>query len=298
MRGWLRIVTVLTCVTLVAAVGSIVVFRHTNRWTSPVVMAHSNRPVTAGSVTTLRLPAADAPDGSRPVWMYRPGVPDSSDLPVLYLLHGLPGSIALADDLYLRQTLDTAFTSGKLRPFVVVVPDGNSVGAYDTEWADSVAGTTGSVRLESFVTGPLIKAVEGHHRRDRTHRAIAGFSMGGYGAMNLALRHAKLYSQVVSLAGYFHIDDQSGVFGGLPAAQQANSPDQHVANAARTRVMLADGDADGTVAGGETARMAALMRNAGQHPVVSLTTGGHTDDWLRSTLPATWTFLEQGWPIS
>jgi len=33
-------------------------------------------------------------------------------------------------------------------------------------------------------------AVEGAHRRDACHRAIFGFSMGGYGAMNLAQRHA------------------------------------------------------------------------------------------------------------
>jgi S-formylglutathione hydrolase FrmB len=120
--------------------------------------------------------------------------------------------------------------------------------------------------------------------------------MGGYGAMNLALRHPGSYGQVAALAGYFHLDDPSGVFGTDPAAVRANSPDQEVPAAARLRVMLADGASDGDpVAGGETQRYAGLLQAAGQHPLVSLTPGGHTPDWLVSIMPATFSFLEQGW---
>src|SRR5439155_23608531 len=122
-------------------------------------------------------------------------VPDGTSLPVLYLLHGLPGDAAsMASSLDLQLVLNQAFTTGTLEPFVVAVPDGNSTGAEDPEWADA---KNGAVRLDSFVTGGLIRAVEGRHRRDRDHRAIAGFSMGGYGALNLARRHVDRYGQAI-----------------------------------------------------------------------------------------------------
>ena len=95
-------------------------------------------------------------------------------------------------------------------PFVLAAPDGNGLSHRDTEWANAVDGTD---QFETFVTGNVIRAVEGSHLRDRTRRAIAGFSMGGYGAVNLALRHPDLYGEVVPIAGYFHVDDPSGVFG-------------------------------------------------------------------------------------
>ena len=292
VRGWVRIVTVLLGPLLAVAAGAFITLRMEDASAAHEATARP-RAVATGSVTVLSLPAADAPGGRRAVWVYRPGVADSATLPVLYFLHGLPGDDGIADDIGLRRTLDTAFTSGRLRPFVVVAPDGNSTGADDPEWGDSADG---SVRVGSFVTGPLIGAVEGNHRRDRAHRAIAGFSMGGYGAMNLALRHPGSYGQVAALAGYFHVDDPSGVFGTDPAVIRANSPDQQVPAAARLRVMLADGASDGDpVAGGETQRYAGLLQAAGQHPLVSITPGGHTPDWLVSIMPATFAFLEQGW---
>ena len=38
--------------------------------------------------------------------------------------------------------------------------------------------------------------------------------MAGYGAASIALRHTDLFGQFASLAGYFHLDDPSGVVGG------------------------------------------------------------------------------------
>ena len=70
----------------------------------------------------------------------------------------------------------------------------------------------------------VISAVEGAHRRDRRNRIIAGFSMGGYGAANLALRHPTVFGAVASFAGYFHIDDPDSVFGGDPRVESANDP--------------------------------------------------------------------------
>ena len=47
------------------------------------------------------------------------------------------------------------------------------------------------------MTDAAILAVEGTHMRDAAHRAIAGFSMGGYGVMNIAMQNRGVFGQVV-----------------------------------------------------------------------------------------------------
>jgi S-formylglutathione hydrolase FrmB len=246
-----------------------------------------------GRVQILTLPAPDASGHRRRVWVYRPGVTDSAVVPVAYFLHGLPGSYLDLAKLGAQQTLDRLITTGALAPLVVVAPDGNSTGASDPEWADS---HDGKVQLESFVTGPLISAVEGTHRRDRDHRFILGFSMGGYGAMNLALRHTDLYSAVASIAGYFDTDDESRIFADDRAMLAANRPDRHVkASQALSRVMLADGSSDDEpITAGETQRFARLLRADGMHPFVDIQPGGHTPSYLATELPRALSYLETG----
>ncbi len=154
-------------------------------------------------------------------------MPDSANLPVLYFLHGSSGAASDPFDAGLPQVIARLIRAG-YPPFVLAAPDGNGMSHRDTEWANAVDG---SDQFETFVTQNVIDAVEGGNRRDRSRRAIAGFSMGGYGAVNLALRHPDLYGQVVPIAGYFHVDDTSGVFGNQLAAIDANTPELHLAGA-------------------------------------------------------------------
>jgi len=153
---------------------------------------------------------------------------------VVYLLHGEPGGASDLCNPSAGDSLAAAFSSG-VQPFVVACPDGNDDDFDDTEWADSVDGRS---QVETFVTGPLIAAVEGAHPRPRGLRAIGGFSMGGFGAAMLALRHPNLYGQVVTLAGYFTIDDPDGIFGDDPAVESAYNPTDLVALAPRMRWLL------------------------------------------------------------
>lgn len=123
-------------------------------------------------LSPLLRPAGNPGRTSRSIYVYRPAVPDTPTLPVLYLLHGQFGS---PNDLFsagLRATLDRLFASG-VAPFVVAVPDGNSTVRGDDEWGDA---DDGADRLETFATREAIGAVEGPLRRDRAHRAIAGHS--------------------------------------------------------------------------------------------------------------------------
>lgn len=121
-----------------------------------------------GRVEILRVPSGDADHKLRQVWVYRPPGADRADLPVVYFLHGDPGNHRNGDSVGLAALLDRAFATVGHR-FVMVLPNGGSAVHPDTEWADSIDG---KVRLESFVTGGLVRAVEGHHPRSRHHRAL------------------------------------------------------------------------------------------------------------------------------
>jgi len=244
-----------------------------------------------GTVQVVSLPSPDAPGGRRKVWIYRPGVPDSASIPVLYFLHGLPADYQAIAAIHGRAMFDRLIRSGAVPPFVFVVPDGNSTRASDPEWANSPAGT----RMESFVTGTLRRAVEGSRPRDAAHRAILGFSMGGYGAMNIALLHPSLYGSVAAIAGYFTTDDESDIFRHNPRLLARNTPDNHIAAAAGMRVMLADGTGDREpVTRGETQRFAALLRTHGMHPYLDIRPGTHSSAYLRTELPRVLEYLLTG----
>ena len=257
-----------------------------------VPAASSPGDIPHGTTETIQLRSGDADGHERSVWIYRPAVPDSSDLPVVYFLHGYPGS---QDDLAkagFPALLDAAFAAGAA-PFVVVAPNGRSELHPDTEWADS---TDGKVMLETFIVERVIAAVEGDHPRDRAHRAIAGHSMGGYGAMNLGLRHPDVFGQIVSIAGYYHVDDPDLMGGNTPAWIGDNSPDRHVAAGAHSRTLLiADAEEHDRLIIGEALRYQALAQADGQTPAYVLAPGGHTWAMVAGQIPTIVTFLDAGW---
>jgi S-formylglutathione hydrolase FrmB len=245
-----------------------------------------------GTVQFFTMPSGDHDGRRREFWVYRPGVPESSDLPVLYFLHGYPGGVRALPDSGLASTLEQLFASG-VKPFVLVAPNGQSPTRPDTEWTDSADGT---VKLETYIVNRLVPAVEGAHRRDRAHRAVAGFSMGGFGAMNLGLRHPDLFGQIVSIAGYFRVDDPDAMGQNNPQWKAANSPDQHVAAGGGSRILLVSAaeEHDPLIAG-EAQRFRRLAEAAGQHPALVVAPGPHTFDLVVAQLPTVAHFLGGGW---
>jgi poly(3-hydroxybutyrate) depolymerase len=63
-----------------------------------------------GKISVLRLHLPWARSVTRDVWVYRPPVPDSSTLPVLYFLHGIPGSATDPFKAGLAASLDSWFS--------------------------------------------------------------------------------------------------------------------------------------------------------------------------------------------
>jgi S-formylglutathione hydrolase FrmB len=247
----------------------------------------------SGTWKTLTMPVTGDPSTtSRTIAEYVPPVADPMELPVLYLLHGLPGSAASLCTPTLGDVLLAAFRAGAA-PFLLACPDGNPASAADPEWADSADGGS---KLESFVTTTAIAAVEGSDIRGSGSRAIAGFSMGGFAAASIALRHPDRYGQVVSLAGYFHLDDPDHVFGKDSSTQAAHDPTALLTVASRLRWYLGEaaGDADPLTAH-DSERYSALLERRSASVTLAVTPGGHSGDWVNQQLPAVARFLTAGW---
>ena len=107
---------------------------------------------------------------------------------VLYLLHGL------SDDhtIWQRRTSIERYVAGL--PLIVVMPD-TGRGWY----IDAIEG----MAWESAIAGDLVSYVDGlfHTRANRGGRCLAGLSMGGYGAIKLALRFPDRFCAAVSHSG-------------------------------------------------------------------------------------------------
>jgi S-formylglutathione hydrolase FrmB len=238
--------------------------------------------VARGHVEVLHVASADDDVPVRDVWVYRPPVPDSARLPVVYFLHGVPGTAADFFRAGGAAALDNMFASG-VPPFVLAAPTGGGHARGDTEWADSVDGVD---RVETYVTKLVVPAVEGSHPRDRNHRVLAGFSMGGYGAANLALRDPDDFGAAASFAGYFHIDDPDDVFGRRPDTESQNNPSVLVQHVRAVRFWLAAGINDTEpVAYGESQRFARLAGSLVAPGDLVLAPGDHSYRFVLAEFP-------------
>jgi S-formylglutathione hydrolase FrmB len=139
--------------------------------------------------------------------------------PVLYLLHGWSGNFAgwLGDAPQLRQHADTY-------QMLIVCPDGG----YDSWYLDSPVDST--VRYETHIAKEVVPYVDYyyHTRKERAGRAISGLSMGGHGAMSLAIRHSDLFGAVGSMAG--GLDLRSWKNNGWDLKGVLGDPDKHWEN--------------------------------------------------------------------
>jgi diacylglycerol O-acyltransferase / trehalose O-mycolyltransferase len=142
--------------------------------------------------------------------------------PVAYLLHGSFGDYRDWTDKGAAERL----TAG--RKLIVVMPDGGQGGWY-TDWVNRGAG--GFPEWETFHIGQLVPWIDERYRTltSRGERAIAGLSMGGFGAMSYAARHPSLFSWAASFSGAVDIvnyppvaaiiDLEAPADGGLPGDQ-------------------------------------------------------------------------------
>lgn len=114
--------------------------------------------------------------------------------PVLYLLHGHTGHHT-SWLTYAKLPPDTAT---RLEAIVVLADGGNG---FYVDWHGAEGARPN--RWQAAIVDDLIPAVDRRWRTraERGGRAIGGLSMGGYGAVTLALRHPDLFAVAFSSAG-------------------------------------------------------------------------------------------------
>lgn len=137
--------------------------------------------------------------------------------PVLYYLHGKTGNERnWVDAGYLNQTMDSLIGAGAPQA-IIAMPDGDD--GWYTTWGilpnitpcqrDTVRKEPASTycvpwtRYDDYIVHDIVGFVDSHYRTlaDRSHRGIAGLSMGGYGAMTLALNYPQVFKAAASHSG-------------------------------------------------------------------------------------------------
>jgi enterochelin esterase family protein len=132
----------------------------------------------------------------------------SEKYPVFYLLHGASD----CDDSWTSVgragfILDNLIAEKKAKPMIVVMPAGHTSRTMPPRGAAASGGPAPRDEFfDDFVTD-IQPYVEKHYRtvNDRSHRAIAGLSMGGGQTLHIAFTHLEEFSYV----GVF----SSGIFG-------------------------------------------------------------------------------------
>lgn len=137
--------------------------------------------------------------------------------PVAYYLHGASGDETNWTELgHIDRAMDSLIAAGGPE-MIIVMPDGDD-GWYTTwntlgNWADCRRDTTRKEPAEQYcvpwphyddyIARDLVAHVDSNYRTiaDSAHRGIAGLSMGGYGAVTLALQYPDVFSAAASHSG-------------------------------------------------------------------------------------------------
>ena len=181
------------------------------------LFAAPNEPVHKGTYERIKVHgkslegnlAGDSPD--RDVSVYLPpsyATGRNRRYPVVYLLHGYTNSDEgwygpntksgfQSANTTLPAVADQAIASGAAREMIIVMP--NAYNVYQgSMYSNSV--TTGD--WEAYITRDLVEYMDGHYRTISTPaaRGLAGHSMGGYGAIRLAMKDPAVFSSIYILS--------------------------------------------------------------------------------------------------
>jgi len=165
---------------------------------------------------------------TRDMTIYLPPSYETSDkrYPVVYLLHGYSDTekqyIGKKDDpkwLIYKQLglgdppdfpdngfdgmMDDLISAGKISEMIIVTP--NADNAYGGSYYNNSVLIG---KYEDYITYDLVNYIDGKYRTisNRNSRAIAGQSMGGYGAIKLAMRYPDVFGAVASHSGVLYLD--------------------------------------------------------------------------------------------
>ncbi len=153
----------------------------------------------------------------RRMTIYTPaGYDKGKNYPVLYLMHGAGGDENAWSELgRAAQILDNLIATGKAKPMIVVMPNGNtdcqaapgewSRGMYQPSFMGSVNQKPIATMDESFMD--IVKYVESHYKvaKNKKNRAICGLSMGGGHTFATSKRFPDSFNYIGLFSAGLHI---------------------------------------------------------------------------------------------
>ncbi len=167
----------------------------------------------------------------RRMTIYTPaGYDKGGKYPVLYLLHGAGGDENAWSELgRAAQILDNLIATGKAKPMIVVMPNGNpncqaapgewSWGMYTPGFRDSGTGPTEPAAAsipESFMD--IVNYVDANYRtiKSRAGRAVCGLSMGGGHTFHVSLLYPNTFDAEQIKADPDFAQQSARLFGSKP----------------------------------------------------------------------------------
>jgi S-formylglutathione hydrolase FrmB len=146
----------------------------------------------AGKVDTLLIHSDKMNKDIKTVIILPDSYKKQSEFNVVYLLHGWSDNYStwITKVPHIKDDVDKY-------NFIVVMPDGD----YNSWYWDSPLDN--KVQYETFISNELVSYIDDHYKtvKDKKGRAITGNSMGGQGALFLAIRHQDIFGAVGSLSG-------------------------------------------------------------------------------------------------
>jgi S-formylglutathione hydrolase FrmB len=134
--------------------------------------------------------------------------------PILYFLHGLGDNEQFFIHSGAWNLTEDMWEKGALKEFLIATPEAGASFYIDSR--------DGKNRYEDFLLQEFFPYIEKRYRAapGRGHRAIAGISMGGYGALHLAFRHPQLFASASAHSAAL-IDKLPAFLGSSPDSPRA-----------------------------------------------------------------------------
>lgn len=155
-----------------------------------------------------------------PYWIYLP--PDygktNKQYPVVYMLHGGGGTLDEWAAYGLIDAADKAFASGKLAPYILVMPEGEK-----SSWANWAGD---GPRWGDYLARDVVAEIDANFATIRTPQArgIGGLSMGAWGALSQGFLHPDIFGNVLATSPSIYPDNDYLDFLGTGAEFAAKDP--------------------------------------------------------------------------
>jgi enterochelin esterase-like enzyme len=173
----------------------------------PQADLYDAKDVPHGRVTAVWYPSPTL-GGNRRMMVYTPPGYEKSNhkFPVLYLLHGAGGD----EDVWVNRgranyILDNLIAAGSAVAMIVVITNGNPNTpsepldrSYSAKINDNIIGGMASHKFEESLVKDVVPFIESNYRviADPGHRAITGFSMGGYQTQNITNSNPAMFKYI------------------------------------------------------------------------------------------------------